>query len=275
LEASPRVVCPCCRHRTLRERGAFEICPVCSWEDDGQDESDAGVVRGGPNGGLSLTQAQANFRTFGASDHARAQRLERWRDTWRELGARRADDALFHRLLACYDERHRHYHTLQHLTECLGQLDDLRACAERPAEVEVALWFHDAIYAPRKHDNEQRSAERARDSVLAAGADTTVAARIHELVLATRHRAVPARRDAEVLVDVDLAILGAEPARFDEYEEQVRREYTWVPEILYRRERRKVLLEFAQRAAIYSTAPARAARETQARSNLARSLARL
>ncbi|MEM7702191.1 MAG: CPCC family cysteine-rich protein [Pseudomonadota bacterium] len=46
-------------------RGAFEICPVCSWEDDGQDEHDAQVVRGGPNGSLSLRQAQRNFEEFG------------------------------------------------------------------------------------------------------------------------------------------------------------------------------------------------------------------
>jgi len=201
--------------------------------------------------------------------------IERWRGTWRELGARAADDALFHELLACYGEKHRHYHSVQHLTECFGHLDELRACAEHPAEVEIALWFHDAIYAPRKHDNEQRSAQWASDSVLAAGATAAVAARIHDLVLATCHRAVPATRDAEVLVDVDLAILGAEPARFDEYEAQVRREYAWVPGILYRRERRKVLLEFSQRATIYSTAAARAAREAQARTNLARSLAKL
>jgi len=60
--------CPCCGYRTLTERGGFEICPVCFWEDDGQDEADAQAVRGGPNGSLSLRVAQANFREIGASD---------------------------------------------------------------------------------------------------------------------------------------------------------------------------------------------------------------
>jgi hypothetical protein len=63
--------CPCCGCKTLGERGAFEICPVCFWEDDGQDEHDAGVVRGGPNGALSLTQARTNYKSFGASDSRR------------------------------------------------------------------------------------------------------------------------------------------------------------------------------------------------------------
>src|SRR4051812_46788091 len=60
--------CPCCCCRTLDERGGWDICPVCFWEDDGQDDHDAGVVRGGPNGGLSLSQARANYRAFGACD---------------------------------------------------------------------------------------------------------------------------------------------------------------------------------------------------------------
>ncbi len=46
----------------------YAICPVCFWEDDGQDEHDADVVRGGPNHGLSLAQARKNFREFGACE---------------------------------------------------------------------------------------------------------------------------------------------------------------------------------------------------------------
>ena len=40
--------CPCCGHLTLSERGGYEICGECGWEDDGQDDHDADVVRGGP-----------------------------------------------------------------------------------------------------------------------------------------------------------------------------------------------------------------------------------
>ena len=61
-----RYNCPCCGFRTLSERGGFEICEVCFWQDDGQDEHDADVVRGGPNHRLSLSQAQRNFAALGA-----------------------------------------------------------------------------------------------------------------------------------------------------------------------------------------------------------------
>ncbi|MBP8300793.1 MAG: hypothetical protein KA020_10535 [Planctomycetes bacterium] len=62
------MACPCCRYLTLSERGAWCICPVCFWEDDGQGDADADVVRGGPNGVLSLTIARASFTSIGASD---------------------------------------------------------------------------------------------------------------------------------------------------------------------------------------------------------------
>jgi hypothetical protein len=60
--------CPCCGFRTLFGRGGFELCPVCFWEDDGQDEADADRVLGGPNGSLSLREAQANFKRYGAME---------------------------------------------------------------------------------------------------------------------------------------------------------------------------------------------------------------
>lgn len=73
--------CPCCRFRTLYERGGFEICPVCYWEDDGQDESDADSRWGGPNGTLSLTEARNNYLQLNACDaqfvgHCREPRAE-------------------------------------------------------------------------------------------------------------------------------------------------------------------------------------------------------
>ncbi len=60
--------CPCCRCLTLHSRGTWEICPVCMWEDDGQDDSHADEVWGGPNGALSLSAARRNYAALGASD---------------------------------------------------------------------------------------------------------------------------------------------------------------------------------------------------------------
>ena len=64
----PDCCCPCCGNRTLKERAVFEICPVCFWEDDGQDDDNAGEVLGGPNRELSLTAARQNYILIGAAD---------------------------------------------------------------------------------------------------------------------------------------------------------------------------------------------------------------
>lgn len=91
---------------------------------------------------------------------------------------------------------------------------------------------------------------------------------------AARHHVDPATQDAMIVVDIDLSILGAATARFEEYEVQVREEYSWVPEIVYRRGRRKILQDFAHRERIYRTEYFRTEYEDRARENIARSLTR-
>jgi predicted metal-dependent HD superfamily phosphohydrolase len=90
--------------------------------------------------------------------------------------------------------------------------------------------------------------------------------------MATCHAALPRGEDQQLLVDVDLSILGASRPRFIEYETQVRTEYQWVPGWLFRRKRRAVLKEFAARSTIYSTVQMREKLESQARANLEYSL---
>ena len=84
---------------------------------------------------------------------------------------------------------------------------------------------------------------------------------------------MPQTRDEQVLVDVDLAILGAAPARFAEYELQIREEYAHVPGFLFRMKRRAILKSFLDRLAIYSTPLLREQLESRARINLATAIA--
>jgi predicted metal-dependent HD superfamily phosphohydrolase len=202
---------------------------------------------------------------------------DRWLAPWAALGVARSAplENLCAQLAARYREPQRHYHTMQHLEECFARWPELRSHARHPAEVELALWFHDAIYDTHRSDNEALSAALARESALALGVAKDSAQRIAELILFTRHAIEPEGSDAEALVDVDLSILGAAPARFDEYEGQVRREYAWVPEETFRKRRGEILEQFLARKHIYSTALFRERYEPQARSNLQRSLAAL
>jgi predicted metal-dependent HD superfamily phosphohydrolase len=198
----------------------------------------------------------------------------RWNACFRALDAS-PPRGVFEELLARYREPQRAYHTLEHLDECFAALDLYRGECERPAEVELGLWFHDAIYDPRRSDNEALSADWAERALREAGVARAACARVRELVLATKHDAAPAGADARLLVDIDLGILGAAPARFDAYERQVRIEYAFVPDDAFRSGRARILRAFEARTAIYATPRVHAEREAQARQNLARSLAAL
>jgi predicted metal-dependent HD superfamily phosphohydrolase len=197
-----------------------------------------------------------------------------WQRAWRDLGAQPSSDG-FERLLGAWREPQRRYHTLQHLAECIAGLGSVRDRVEAPGEVELALWFHDAVYDVRRDDNEARSAAWAREEMLAAGIGAAAAGRVHALVMATRHAAAPETPDGRLLVDIDLSILGATEDRFAQYEAQVRDEYAWVDEATYRRRRREVLTAFLARPTIYGSEPFRALLEATARANLQRSIAQL
>jgi predicted metal-dependent HD superfamily phosphohydrolase len=201
--------------------------------------------------------------------------IERWRATWEGLGVGSPEADLYAAVTTRYAESHRSYHTLQHLDECFVHFDEVRHLVDKVHEVELALWFHDAVYEVRAQDNEEQSASWARDAAIRHGVASSVAERVHRLVLATKHNATPTSPDAALLVDVDLAILGAAVERFDEYERQVREEYSWVPGFLFRRKRREILETFLARPHIYNTDHFQARYEVSARANLARSIQQL
>lgn len=195
-----------------------------------------------------------------------------WERAWHGAGACSGGEAVRAALLERYAEPQRKYHTQQHLRECLQLFESVKQLPAHPAEVELALWFHDAIYDLKGADNEERSASLARASLLEAGAGPEVASRVAGLVMATRHTAVAADADEQVVVDIDLAILGANQERFAEYERQIRDEYAWVPGWLFRRKRRAVLQSFLERPRIYATPHFAALFEARARANLATAL---
>lgn len=201
--------------------------------------------------------------------------LAQWQQMWARFGVAAPDAAVFEELVARYSEPHRRYHTIRHLDECFAKLEELRPEANHPEEVEFALWFHDAIYDTRRQDNEAKSATWARATASAANLPAAVGDRILSLIMATRHDAEPHEPDEKVLVDVDLSILAESPERFDEYESQIREEYSWVPAIVFRSKRREILREFLMRASIFNTRKFVEAYEEQARANLERSIKRL
>ncbi len=163
----------------------------------------------------------------------------------------------FEQLVNAYSQKHRHYHTGAHIDHCLQQFDTASGLAQEPAEVELALWFHDAVYDPYSSDNEAKSADLACALLNRNGVASERVERVRAHIMATRHEAPAVLEDSKLLVDVDLSILGVDEAAYAKFETDVREEYRWVPGPLFRRKRAEILESFLARPAIYNTAPFR------------------
>jgi predicted metal-dependent HD superfamily phosphohydrolase len=177
-------------------------------------------------------------------------------------------------LLAAYAEPHRRYHGLAHVEDCLARLAEVEGLsAEDRRLVELAIWWHDAVYDPTRSDNEEVSAERAEAALLAAGEAPETAAEVARLVRLTKGHAVePGDRRGALLVSIDLSILGREPEAYDAYVEGVRAEYAFVPDELWRAGRATVLRRFLEAETLYPDPAFRARFEARARENTAREL---
>lgn len=183
--------------------------------------------------------------------------------------------ACYQRLREKYGESHRAYHTFEHIEACLYHLDQHRDQLEDARAVELTLWYHDVIYNPRASDNEAQSAVYAAEDLARLGEPPATIDRVKRLIDVTEHPSVPRDDDEALLLDIDLAILGAPPDVYQRYEEQVRQEYRWVPGFLFRRGRRKLLASFLNAPTIYQSPAFRADREQQARENLDRAIGQL
>jgi predicted metal-dependent HD superfamily phosphohydrolase len=203
-------------------------------------------------------------------------RITWWR--WQGLCAAAGCDAersIYEQVLRSWRSRGRRYHTLAHLEACLREFDAARGLAQFPAEVEFALWFHDAAYTTWLTDNEMRSAELAARTLSACRLDAAAVERICAGIRATQHAATRLHGDPALIVDVDLSILGQPAAVYDQFEVDVRREYWWVPKRRFRIARSTVLQSFLKRPAIYHCQHFRERYEQAAQENLRRAIATL
>lgn len=200
---------------------------------------------------------------------------ERWTRLWRAAIKTDGPTRSYERLVEMYSEPHRHYHNLRHISDCLEWLDRFAALAREPLAVELAIWFHDAVYDTRASDNEECSAQLARVWLAETGAATALVESVAQLVLATQSHDSSLHPDAPLLVDVDLSILGQPEPRFWEYEEAIRREFDWVPAQVFAAKRAEILEGFLARKRLYQTDALFLELEEKARANLQASIRRL
>lgn len=181
-------------------------------------------------------------------------------------------------LLTRWREPHRRYHTVEHLTAVLDVVDRYAGHADRPDLVRLAAWCHDAVYDPRAagDTNERASAALAGTLLTALGVPGPAVAGVRRLVLLTAgHAVTDDDRDGALLCDADLAVLAADPPRYDDYAARIRQEYAHVPEAAFRAGRATVLATLLDLPALYHVPELAGRWEAPARANLARELAGL
>lgn len=199
-----------------------------------------------------------------------------FREHWNANGLGSSDPTpVFERLVSAYSEPARHYHTLQHLGECLeelllaAQVPELAATVQIPT-IGLALWFHDIVYDPHALDNEECSADAAVEALTQARASKELITQVRSLILATKTHiaADPHDLNTALLLDIDLCILGKPPERFAQYENQIRAEYEWVPHDTYTEKRGQILRGLMNRPNLFLTDHFKHRFGTQARLNL-------
>ncbi|MBW5425900.1 hypothetical protein GKQ77_30790 [Streptomyces sp. BG9H] len=206
------------------------------------------------------------------------------RDRWLRtlLRARDTDECVYDpyrfadNLLARWAEPQRRYHTTAHLTAVLDHIDVLEDHADDPELVRLAAWFHDAVYAPDRSENEERSARLAERALPEAGLSDEQTSEVARLVrLTVTHDPADGDHNGEALCDADLAILAAAPDAYAAYAAAVREEYGFVPDETFRAGRADVLRQLLALPRLFRTPFGAANWEAPARENITTELALL
>ncbi|SFP19693.1 Predicted metal-dependent phosphohydrolase, HD superfamily [Geodermatophilus dictyosporus] len=178
-------------------------------------------------------------------------------------------------LVAAWSEPHRRYHDLHHLAAVLGLVGELGIDAADPATVALAAWYHDAVYDPRRSDNEQVSAERARAGLRGLVPADRVDEVVRLVLLTAGHDAAPGDANGAVLCDADLAVLAGPPEAYAAYASAVREEYGHLSDEVFTAGRIAVLESLLALPALYRLPAVAGDWEPRARANLTAELALL
>lgn len=178
-------------------------------------------------------------------------------------------EALFEGLVKALGESHRKYHNAVHIAQLLRYIATYREAFQKPHLAEWVALYHDAIYDSHRFDNEEMSAQWAERDLAEMGLPDSEIAWVADTIRRTAgHRGEGADTDAQLFLDLDLSILGSDPETYQTYVAQIREEYRWVPGLLYRRKRKKIMKGFLNRPQLYFHEMLRSRWEKQARINI-------
>lgn len=173
-----------------------------------------------------------------------------------------------------YSETHRAYHNLQHIHNMLQEADKYEAKISDKEVILFSIWFHDIIYDPMSKENERQSAELAKQILRQTSLSPTRIEAVYQKILLTiKHQADEhAHLDDRLLIDFDLEILSKDWPDYQEYTQQVRREYSIYPDLLFKKGRKAAMGKFLERETIYQTPFYKEEQEAKARANIKREI---
>ncbi|MBD3213471.1 MAG: hypothetical protein GF311_12760 [Candidatus Lokiarchaeota archaeon] len=125
-----------------------------------------------------------------------------------------------------YDSSNRHYHNLTHINLMLSEVKRFKNRIDDYDSVLFAIWFHDIIYDPLKGDNEERSAECAREFLVKINYEKNRIRKIEELILRTKDHTIQdgnENYDLNLFLDLDLLILGMEREQYVKYAKNIKK----------------------------------------------------
>jgi predicted metal-dependent HD superfamily phosphohydrolase len=178
---------------------------------------------------------------------------------------------VFDDLIRRYGEPHRRYHGWNHVLRCLDQFELVAARLRDPDAVELALWFHDAVYVPGATDNEKRSAELFCETGRGLFHMDFIE-KVHSFTMLTRHNLAPSDSDGEFVVDIDLSSLASGWDRFMEDSDRIRQEQCGISDGRFYPAQAKFLRSLVDRPQIFYSTFFHERYERSARDNINRFL---
>jgi predicted metal-dependent HD superfamily phosphohydrolase len=189
-------------------------------------------------------------------------------------GDRAAVAPLFERLHAAWSAASRRYHGVEHLVDCLRELDRVAPAAEVADPAELALWYHDAVHEPGEPACEARSAALLESDAATLGIGGDAVAWAIGAIHATAHTIpAPTAPVIDLVLDIDLSILGRDTLRFLDYEHAIEEEYAPSSFVAFRCARGRFLAAILARPQIFRTTAFRKRYEQRARTQIAALLA--
>ena len=167
-----------------------------------------------------------------------------------------------------YSGKKRYYHNLLHLENLHVQLTAIKNYVQNWDALMFALFYHDIVYNTLKHDNEEKSTTLAGNRLAEINVPIALITKCQAQILATKGHSVSADADTNLFTDADLSILGQPAEVYKTYCNQIRKEYSIYPDIIYNPGRKKVLEHFLQMERIFKTTIFYDMFEQQARQNI-------